>query len=402
MAEDLEIPYYESSVFTPFGIDTVFQNVIRVALLHRRQQRFWFNHLKSVQQPTLQDPYCPKKPLSPEIQVGRSTCVEQMTLFHEQMPLADVRLLTAESGEPISSHRMMLSIASDVFARLFQRVASVSPTELEQHFRCDQSTLHFNSNSNDMSHSKFKMFAVDQSNCQSCFRSKISSLEEIFSEAGDSSLEERSRLQSISDEVEFDHPAFSSLKILTRVKENVAKCCDSWCDQSRFVYQVQLSDQICREALQRCILFAYTGSLGDHQIPLDQLMLTAELLQFNDVIKLIQQALTDQNHSSSVCASIAYRNLMHDWSLQQLNKTLNHLHRTALNSEFTGLHTSYHNPYFTLIKLQLIFVCRRKDVIFQLDDGRVSCHKPILVARCEMMGAMFTSNFRESSLRVVS
>ena len=42
------------------------------------------------------------------------------------------------------------------------------------------------------------------------------------------------------------------------------------------------------------------------------------------------------------------------------------------------------------------------DILFRLDDGAISAHKPILMARCDMMLAMFThEDFVESSARVV-
>ena len=42
------------------------------------------------------------------------------------------------------------------------------------------------------------------------------------------------------------------------------------------------------------------------------------------------------------------------------------------------------------------------DILFRLDDGALSAHKPVLMARCDMMLAMFThEDFVESSARVV-
>ena len=42
------------------------------------------------------------------------------------------------------------------------------------------------------------------------------------------------------------------------------------------------------------------------------------------------------------------------------------------------------------------------DVLFRLDDGALPAHKPILMARCDMMRAMFTHDeFVETSARVV-
>lgn len=54
MARDLGVSYYETSVFTYYGVNEVFENSIRAALIARRQQRFWMTNLKKVQRPFLQ------------------------------------------------------------------------------------------------------------------------------------------------------------------------------------------------------------------------------------------------------------------------------------------------------------------------------------------------------------
>lgn len=41
-------------------------------------------------------------------------------------------------------------------------------------------------------------------------------------------------------------------------------------------------------------------------------------------------------------------------------------------------------------------------MIFELDDGSVPAHKAILTARCDVMKAMFSGDFRESSAKVVN
>lgn len=54
VARDLGVSYYETSVFTYYGVNEVFENSIRAALIARRQQRFWMTNLKKVQRPLLQ------------------------------------------------------------------------------------------------------------------------------------------------------------------------------------------------------------------------------------------------------------------------------------------------------------------------------------------------------------
>lgn len=45
VAKELGIAYYETSVFTYFGVNEVFENAIRAALIARRQQRFWMTNV---------------------------------------------------------------------------------------------------------------------------------------------------------------------------------------------------------------------------------------------------------------------------------------------------------------------------------------------------------------------
>ena len=42
------------------------------------------------------------------------------------------------------------------------------------------------------------------------------------------------------------------------------------------------------------------------------------------------------------------------------------------------------------------------DVHFLLDDGSCPAHRALLMARCDVMDAMFAGDFRESSAKVVS
>lgn len=73
VARELGVSYYETSVFTYFGINEVFENAIRSALIARRQQRFWMTNLKRVQRPLLQAPFRPPKPPPPEVSVVSGT-----------------------------------------------------------------------------------------------------------------------------------------------------------------------------------------------------------------------------------------------------------------------------------------------------------------------------------------
>ena len=109
--------YFESSVFTHFGVNEVFENVIRVALASRRQQRFWVTNLKNIKRPMLQHPFCPPRPRSPIVSVVPT---EYQSHFHDLLDsqsFSDAVIIVNESKFYV--HRIVLTAASPVFQRLF-------------------------------------------------------------------------------------------------------------------------------------------------------------------------------------------------------------------------------------------------------------------------------------------
>lgn len=42
------------------------------------------------------------------------------------------------------------------------------------------------------------------------------------------------------------------------------------------------------------------------------------------------------------------------------------------------------------------------DIIFEVDDGQIKAHRAILIARCDVMRAMLTGDFREAYSNVVN
>lgn len=54
VAREFGVSYYETSVLTYYGVNEVFENAIRAALISRKNQRFWMTNLKKVQRPLLQ------------------------------------------------------------------------------------------------------------------------------------------------------------------------------------------------------------------------------------------------------------------------------------------------------------------------------------------------------------
>lgn len=117
VAKEIGATYYETSVVTMWGIHHVFENAIRVALINRRQMRFWSSQLKGIQNPQLQPPYLPEKPDPPKVTVPPSIFKENIKELLDGGMCADVEFQVR--GQTIKAHRAILCTAAPTFAKLF-------------------------------------------------------------------------------------------------------------------------------------------------------------------------------------------------------------------------------------------------------------------------------------------
>lgn len=116
VAKELGVCYYETSVLTYFGVNEVFENAIRAALITRRQQRFWMTNLKRVQRPLLQAPFRPPKPLPPEVGVVPGTYKADMESLLRSQRFTDLVLVVDSFHFMV--HKFMLVAGSTAFHRL--------------------------------------------------------------------------------------------------------------------------------------------------------------------------------------------------------------------------------------------------------------------------------------------
>lgn len=116
LAREFGISYYETSVFTYYGVNEVFENAIRAALISRRQQRFWITNLKRVQRPLLQAPFRPPLPLEPEVTVVKSVYLENMSALLRQQYFSD--LVVVCGAKAFLAHRAFVAAACEAFRRL--------------------------------------------------------------------------------------------------------------------------------------------------------------------------------------------------------------------------------------------------------------------------------------------
>lgn len=117
MAKEINAVYYETSVFTGYGVKDVFENVIRTALIFRRQQRFWMTNLKHVQNCLLQEPFCPPKPPYPQLKVPPSEYGQDILSLLSKQAYTDVVFVSGPLS--IHCHKIVLISASDIFNTLF-------------------------------------------------------------------------------------------------------------------------------------------------------------------------------------------------------------------------------------------------------------------------------------------
>lgn len=213
VARELGLYYYETSVLTYYGVNEVFENAIRAALMARRQQRFWMTNLKKVQRPLLQAPFKPPPPLKPEIHVPPSSFAEQARQLWMDRAHADILLVAGPVGFP--AHRFILAAASPALYRLLT-------LDLIARSTSDSSMV-----------SSLGDFA-DDTECLVRAEQKI--------------CKRRASCQELPSSRELDHPAFQSVRTI----------------EGQTV--VTVSKAVTPSALQQCLQFVYTGSLERRNI----------------------------------------------------------------------------------------------------------------------------------------
>ncbi|KFM69417.1 Rho-related BTB domain-containing protein 2, partial [Stegodyphus mimosarum] len=117
VANEIGAVYYETSVFTQYGVDEVFENAMRMALIARRQQRFWMKSLKNVRMPLLQIPYCPPEPKEPTANISESTFERELHSLLDKEYESDVILITRQNE--LKAHKIILAASSSYFKQIF-------------------------------------------------------------------------------------------------------------------------------------------------------------------------------------------------------------------------------------------------------------------------------------------
>lgn len=347
VARDLGVSYYETSVFTYYGVNEVFENSIRAALIARRQQRFWMTNLKKVQRPLLQAPFCPPKPLPPEVCLTPSTYEENMKTLWTKPVHTDVILIAGSCS--LQAHRCLLAASSPAFHRLFsmeltQEYTPRSSSESSMVSTFGEATV------GDFNDDTECLIRIDQNKPTKVWeqikrRSSFQVLPTVDTKRPTGATKELNQL------------AFQSIRLA--VIENAYGV-----QQQSTI--ITLSKLVTPQAMQQCLQFIYTGSLDKKYHDLQEIRQAAEFLELPQLLMVINSIQTREQ--------------------QFITNDLN-------------------NQYKQVVRQRLENLCLEQglfaDVVFDLDDGSMPAHRAILAARCDMMKAMFCGDYRESNAKII-
>jgi len=369
LAKEMGLPYFETSVLTFFGVNEVFENAIRAALCVRRNQRFWMTNLRRVLKPKLQEPFCPPKPSMPLPSVMESSYKEDLIKLFEDSSQTDVIFVSGSVG--FSGHKFLLSSMSPLLHRLLTMDLSVDPvtrwsseTSLVSSTGGSCSTFSelnddieniIKSENSTPSHSLGAPHSYGSKNKDTSFVRLIRR----------SSFNGRHANEDVSQKPglfrNLNHPAFTSIQVQN---------CQSLTADGKVTSSVQTvltcSKFISPQAMSQIVKFIYTGSIDTQIINMTALKQTAEFMELSDLISYLTNRISKDNY---------------------LNRDLEESYKMKVSENLGELCLS--RGQFS-------------DILFRLDDGTLPGHKPILMARCDMMQAMFSDDFKESSARVIN
>ncbi|CAJ0918051.1 unnamed protein product, partial [Ranitomeya imitator] len=125
---------------------------------------------------------------------------------------------------------------------------------------------------------------------------------------------------------------------------------------------VQMDALIQEQPLRAVLEYLYTGHLDQSRAELKQIATIAEALEVFDLRMMVSNLLNKEGFMN--------QEITKAFHVRRANRI-----RECLNR---GLFS---------------------DVVFTVDDGPVPAHKPLLIANCDWMVAMFRGSFRESCTR---
>ncbi|XP_033633370.1 rho-related BTB domain-containing protein 2-like [Asterias rubens] len=409
IAKEINAFYYETSAYTLYGVEEVFDNVVRAALIARRQHRFWQSNLKKVQRPLPQAPYLPPCPIEPRITVPPSTYDKDISSMLRDLTCADVTFVV--QGEYIHAHKVSLIAASSVFHDLFmldlsdqldssasqdkessnkdshlyghqhwsspvsvpQQLMSTSPDIIET--PPDNSSHHHQSNCDRdrvlmedgcMSISPNGNTCVisapaketppavlpDEEDDRTDFEESMERVDDVNVPTVEATIVPMS-LRYLPGKV-MNHPAFHSI--------HLQQAEDLITGRPKLRSVVVLNCKITPDAFRAVLWFLYTGSLNTEKCAnLSDVITAASLLDLPDVVSAIA-------------------NIKHQ--------------EEYMNLEIAEAFLDRRRDRFRELFADKGFL---SDMVIKLDDGAVITHMSLLMVRCDPMLAMLSRHFKERS-----
>ncbi|KAM8940121.1 rho-related BTB domain-containing protein 2-like [Pelodytes ibericus] len=356
VAKELGIPYYETSVVAQFGVKDVFDNAIRAALISRRHLQFWKSHLKKVQRPLLQAPFLPPKPPPPIIHTldqPQDNGQGPAALFCTPL-CADV-VFQLQSGQKVFAHKVYLATACSKFYDLF--TLELSPLR-----------THGKKGTTDSDQYPFRSSVMEATSCTGCLVMDCK-CEATNGQLGvapvtlrtswsDNALKGQGVISvGWGRELSKWGRGFISVR-LDMVEDPVTL-------RQRPMMVIEMESLVQGEPLRAVLEYLYTGHLDQSRTDLMQVATIAEALEVFDLRMMVSNILNKE---------------------------------AFMNQEITkAFHVRRANRIKECLSRGLF-----SDVAFIVDNGSVPAHKPLLIANCDWMVAMFRGAFRESFMHEVT
>ncbi|XP_067389639.1 rho-related BTB domain-containing protein 2-like [Emydura macquarii macquarii] len=352
VAKELGVPYYESSVVAQFGVKDVFDNAIRAALISRRHLHFWKSHLKKMQRPLLQAPFLPPKPPPPVIRIpDPPTSGGQGPAALFCTPLCADVVFQLQGGHRVFAHRIYLATSCSKFYDLFTLGGAASP-------------------------GREPWGAARRAAKEPAARTKSLDTEKSLGDGAPPRAAQASLRASQSDDPlqlvqgEGQQPPAPGGQELSGwgrgfVSMRLELVQDPATQREKQMTVVHMDGLVQPGPFQAVLEYLYTGHLEQGRADLMQVATIAELLEVFDLRMMVANALSQESFMN-----------------QEITKAF-HVRRANRVRECLS---------------RGVFA----DVVFLVDDGSVPAHKPLLIAGCDWMLAMFCGNFRESYATEVS
>lgn len=124
IATKMGAAYYETSVYNMFGVEELFENVLRAALISKRSHHFWMalGNLRTVRSLSMQAPYCVPRPKPPPLDDSCLTPPEtfDMSLAFGNSEFVDVAFNVGRRS--IGAHCACLAVGSKTFRDILTRI----------------------------------------------------------------------------------------------------------------------------------------------------------------------------------------------------------------------------------------------------------------------------------------